>query len=257
MHHDVTTQHLHQSVGGDGGSCSQWRKRTGPAYVCVKQSTCFCLRVSACGGSVVCYVESQSVSRCTHEGVTQFIWHHHVTWTFNPETLVLMLSNTMFFSLTHRVTVRIKNFNMIKVQMNLRGRKKSLKVSRFQNLKVTTTRTQSLNCVKEETAPTFIHDETHLEVDVPPAISHRGQRDHSSSPQLLQTLQQQAGQQEVTQVVHPELDAETVLGPSVGHQTCSTSTRFHPSVRLNLQSVFVPVVFCLKCSKHCYEPIRT
>lgn len=62
----------------------------------------------------------------------------------------------------------------------------------------------------------------HLEVDVSPAMSHGGQSDDSSSARLLQPLQQPAGQQEVTQVVHPELDTETVLRPPVTHQTCRT-----------------------------------
>lgn len=62
----------------------------------------------------------------------------------------------------------------------------------------------------------------HLEVDASPAVSHGGHGDHASSSRLLQTLQEQARQQEVAQVVHPELDAETVFCPAVGHQTCST-----------------------------------
>lgn len=61
--------------------------------------------------------------------------------------------------------------------------------------------------------------QTHVKVNVSPAMSHGGQRDHSSSPCLLHPLQQQIGQQEVTQVVHPELDAISVLSPPVCHQS--------------------------------------
>lgn len=50
-------------------------------------------------------------------------------------------------------------------------------------------------------------------------MSHGGQRDHSASPCLLHPLQQQTGQQEVTQVVHPKLDAIAVLSPPVCHQS--------------------------------------
>lgn len=55
-----------------------------------------------------------------------------------------------------------------------------------------------------------------------PAVSQRGHSDHASSPRLLQTLQQQRGQQEVTQVVDSELDTETVICPAISHQTCRT-----------------------------------
>jgi len=62
---------------------------------------------------------------------------------------------------------------------------------------------------------------THLKVDVSPAIGHGGQGDHAAPLPLLQAGQQQVGQQEVTQVVDPQLDAEAVLGAAVSHQACS------------------------------------
>lgn len=75
----------------------------------------------------------------------------------------------------------------------------------------------------------------HLKVNVSPAVSHGGQSDHSSSSRLLHSLQQQAGQQEVTQVVYPELDAEAVFSPPVSHQTYRQTEVFKGLLQACLQ----------------------
>lgn len=87
----------------------------------------------------------------------------------------------------------------------------------------------------------------HLKVDVSPAVSHGGQSDHSSSPSLFQTLQQQAGQQEVTQVVHPKLDAKTIFCPAVSHQTCGKDRDLHWKIVLDMSAVLsvIKTVVCV------------
>lgn len=61
----------------------------------------------------------------------------------------------------------------------------------------------------------------YLEVDVTPSVGHGPHSDHAASTRLLETVQQQARQQEVAQVVHSKLHSEAVLRPTVGHQTCT------------------------------------
>lgn len=55
------------------------------------------------------------------------------------------------------------------------------------------------------------------EVDVAKAVQECGHGDHPAGRALLQSLQEQVGEQEVTQVVHAERHSETVLGASWTH----------------------------------------
>lgn len=52
------------------------------------------------------------------------------------------------------------------------------------------------------------------EVYVPTAMQQSRNCDHPARPTLLQPLQEQVGEQEVTQVVHPKRQAEALLRPS-------------------------------------------
>lgn len=56
---------------------------------------------------------------------------------------------------------------------------------------------------------------SYIKVNVSPLMSHGGQCDHSSSSRVLHPLQQQAGQQEVAQVINTKLHAEAILCPTV------------------------------------------
>lgn len=57
------------------------------------------------------------------------------------------------------------------------------------------------------------------EVDVAKAVQERGHGDHPAGRALPQSLQEQVGEQEVTQVVHAERHSEAVLGASWTHYT--------------------------------------
>lgn len=57
------------------------------------------------------------------------------------------------------------------------------------------------------------------EVDVAEAMQKCGHGDHPAGPALLQSLQEEAGEQEVTQVVYPKRHAKTLLGVSRTHYT--------------------------------------
>lgn len=57
------------------------------------------------------------------------------------------------------------------------------------------------------------------EVDVAEAMHECGHGDHSAGPALLQSLQEETGEQEVTQVVYPKCHAKTLLSVSRAHYT--------------------------------------
>lgn len=63
------------------------------------------------------------------------------------------------------------------------------------------------------------------EIHSPVAISHRGHGDHAASLCLLQTLQQQSGQQEVTQVIDSEVQLEAVSGLAMPSDPCRRRAR--------------------------------
>lgn len=57
------------------------------------------------------------------------------------------------------------------------------------------------------------------EVDTAETVQESGHGDHAAGPALPQPLQQQIGQQEVTQVVHAKSHPKSVLGASRTHHT--------------------------------------
>lgn len=62
------------------------------------------------------------------------------------------------------------------------------------------------------------------EVDLAEAMQKCGHGDHSAGPALLQSLQEEAGEQEVTQVVYPKCHAKTLLSVSRTHYTWSRAS---------------------------------
>lgn len=56
-----------------------------------------------------------------------------------------------------------------------------------------------------------------IKVDLAPAVGHGGQGHHTALRGLFQAVQQETGEQEVAQMVDPELDPKTVLSSPICH----------------------------------------
>lgn len=73
-----------------------------------------------------------------------------------------------------------------------------------------------------------VSDQT-IEVDPTPAMSERRDGDDTSSWTLLQSVQQQTGQQEMSQMVDPELDPETIFSSTISYETWRRTSGFNSS----------------------------
>lgn len=67
------------------------------------------------------------------------------------------------------------------------------------------------------TAQVFSGDQC-VKVDLAPLVSHGGQSDHTSSRALLKSVQQEARQQEVAEMVDTKLDSKTIFSSTIRYK---------------------------------------